>query len=877
VLLQSASVVDVAEGNFTAGAGQGELHTDALPVPTIANGAILVHPSNETHLVVPVPLYSHEKPKCIGANGSNPLLGSIFEPRCGANGTARPVKQHTPTKHEEEHGVAYTAILLLFLLLTIGVAIAHVLERLLPFVPFTAAMFITGFLLAAAQAYKRDYGLVVYPTYDTAIYLFEDADPHLMLYIFLPPLVFGEALNLNTSMVKKCFSQCVLLAGPGVLIGTALTALFAVYILPYGWDWNTAMLFGSILSATDPVAVVAIFGAVGVSPRLTMVISGESLFNDGTAIVLFTLYMDLCGGARPTFVDFIQFLFQMMTWGPIMGMIMGYVVVWFIGLSSEQQYDSDCMGQVVITICCAYLCFFMAEEIGSSGVLTLVATGYVVGTHAWPRFISRETMHTVWHAIEFMGNTVIFALAGIIFGGIVYNHQSVITWRDYLLVLVTYAFSTIIRAVMIGTLYIPLRYMGQLSPQEGVVMVWSGMRGAVGLLMAVAADRSPYISEETGTRIMFHMGGLAAMMLLVNGPLTPLVLRMCGLMEHQNKHKELKRLEGRIQEQTMEQLREDLSSAESQHLFSGAAEKEVVHMVRPAQDLDTSEASEEEVRMGHTLSTGGRLASKEGKDGFRKAWMRTLRESLLRVVKNIYWELLDNGVLPRKSTCTKVLLDSADLAMMESNRPVAESESSSSKTGLIDWEIVRVQLRLGAFENDLDYKRNCPIMAQLMSGDFDHYQQRCIVAALAFMHAHENALRIVLSFKSPSESETVEEQILVREVEKQNAQAAIYISSMPPETVRVVRTKILATKLLQYEAGQVTLLRDRGLIQNTIASELEHKMHASSHNVNALGMKEATDILATPIGATVKVVGSAVTTTARIFDILAARVPSNDR
>merc|ERR1719277_1230864 len=105
----------------------------------------------------------------------------------------------------------------------------------------------------------------------------------------------------------------------GVLIGAFLTALVGMYVLPYGWDFNTAMLFGSILSATDPVAVVAIFKSLGVSQRLTMIISGESLFNDGTAMVLFVMFMDLCRGDQPTSGDVLQFMLQMITLGPLLG------------------------------------------------------------------------------------------------------------------------------------------------------------------------------------------------------------------------------------------------------------------------------------------------------------------------------------------------------------------------------------------------------------------------------------------------------------------------------------------------------------------------------------------------------------------------------
>merc|ERR1719277_2878454 len=99
----------------------------------------------------------------------------------------------------------------------------------------------------------------------------------------------------------------------GVVIGAVLTGLVGMYVFPYGWDWSTAMLFGSILSATDPVAVVAIFNSLGVSPRLTMVISGESLFNDGTAYVVFQLMMDVCQGVSPSFSQVTTFFLRMTT------------------------------------------------------------------------------------------------------------------------------------------------------------------------------------------------------------------------------------------------------------------------------------------------------------------------------------------------------------------------------------------------------------------------------------------------------------------------------------------------------------------------------------------------------------------------------------
>merc|ERR1719156_83315 len=114
-------------------------------------------------------------------------------------------------------------------------------------------------------------------------------------------------MTLQVELAKKCLGQILILACPGVIIGTVMIGAVGKYVMPYGWDWPVCMIFGSILSATDPVAVVALFNTLGVSPRLTMLISGESLLNDGTAMVLFALFLKLSLGAEVTMWNVAQF------------------------------------------------------------------------------------------------------------------------------------------------------------------------------------------------------------------------------------------------------------------------------------------------------------------------------------------------------------------------------------------------------------------------------------------------------------------------------------------------------------------------------------------------------------------------------------------
>merc|ERR1719428_90280 len=234
------------------------------------------------------------------------------------------------------------------------------------------------------------------------------------------------------------------------MLGTVLTAVFGKYILPYGWDWPISFVFGSMLSATDPVAVVSLFHTLGVSPRLTMLISGESLLNDGTAMVLFALFLKMSLGAEVTTWNVLQFFTHMTLSAVVLGIAVGMLAVYLIGRCAEENFHSDSMIQVVIAISCAYLAFFFAEgELSTSGVLATVTAGAVFANMAWPRIVSRETMHTIWEAIEFIGNTLIFFLAGLIFGGICVARNEHISLVDYGYLLLLYVVTTIIRAFMI--------------------------------------------------------------------------------------------------------------------------------------------------------------------------------------------------------------------------------------------------------------------------------------------------------------------------------------------------------------------------------------------------------------------------------------------
>jgi hypothetical protein len=160
--------------------------------------------------------------------------------------------------HVGGHSTAHTAMIFPLVAITGGCAIAHLTSRYLRgWLPYSPMMLIFGVLLTVV-----DHELLLRNAWTEgglheSLQRWTSIDGHLLLTLFLPPLLFADAIGLDWHVAFRSLSQCLILAFPGVVLGACLTAAFAVGVLPYGWDWTLALSFGAVLAATDPVAVVS--------------------------------------------------------------------------------------------------------------------------------------------------------------------------------------------------------------------------------------------------------------------------------------------------------------------------------------------------------------------------------------------------------------------------------------------------------------------------------------------------------------------------------------------------------------------------------------------------------------------------------------------
>ena len=229
----------------------------------------------------------------------------------------------------------------------------------------------------------------------------------LIFFVFLPPLVLRRRFSINWREFKQDLPLVGLLASVGVVLTAAATSIGMRFAL--GWDWGSAVLFGVLIAATDPVSVIATFKEASVPSRLKLLIEAESLFNDGTAAVAFVTVLGVLAGSQPGALTVTGSVLWMIAGGLFIG---GLVAAGLMVLAGRTP---DYLVEITFTTLAAYGSFFIAEYFHTSGVLAALAAGLVVGNFRSSRFISdtgRQTLQPFWEYAAFVVNSLIFLLIG---------------------------------------------------------------------------------------------------------------------------------------------------------------------------------------------------------------------------------------------------------------------------------------------------------------------------------------------------------------------------------------------------------------------------------------------------------------------------------
>lgn len=333
--------------------------------------------------------------------------------------------------------------------------------------------------------------------------------PNLILALLVPPLIFEAAFHLSLEDLRRNLAPILALAIPGVLATTLLSGVLVSW--GGGLALPVALVFGALVSATDPVSVVALFRAMGVPRRLQVLLEGESLLNDGTAIVVFNLVIAaaLAGGTGFDWtLSALEFV-RVAGGGLVVGLLLGGVI------SQMILRIDDYLIETTLTTVLAYGAYLVAETLGVSGVLAVVAAGLING-NIGPRGMSPTTRIVVfnfWEYAAFLSNSMIFLLIGLrIELPVLFQNGRMIFWA-ILTVLLT-------RAI---TVY-GLAWIGRDIPKKWQhVLYWGGLRGAISLALALSLPAG-LSGRETIQAMAF---GVVLFSLLVQGfSMGPLVRRL---------------------------------------------------------------------------------------------------------------------------------------------------------------------------------------------------------------------------------------------------------------------------------------------------------------------------------------------------------------
>jgi monovalent cation:H+ antiporter, CPA1 family len=340
-------------------------------------------------------------------------------------------------------------------------------------------LFVSALVAMLSRRFRLPYtvGLVLagMGLYFAHVYIKWHLSRELIFSVFLPPLIFEAALFIHWDEFKKDLPVVGLLATVGVLLAAAVTALGMRYGLD--WDWGSAIVFGVLVAATDPVSVIATFKEAGVSGRLRLLIEAESLLNDGTAAVAFVTVLSILAGGHQDTGSVIGTLFVMIIGGVMVGAGVAFVLMLLAGRTP------DYLVEITFTTLAAYGSFFVAEHFRLSGVLATLTAGLVVGNFRSSALITstgRHALEPFWEYAAFVANSLIFLLIG---AQEAQQHFKNL-WAPVVLAI---ALVTLGRAMAIYPLC-ALFNRGRLRvavPQQHV-LVWGGLRGALALALALA-------------------------------------------------------------------------------------------------------------------------------------------------------------------------------------------------------------------------------------------------------------------------------------------------------------------------------------------------------------------------------------------------------
>jgi monovalent cation:H+ antiporter, CPA1 family len=475
-------------------------------------------------------------------------------------------------------------------------------------IPYAAGLVVAG--LAITELLPRKIGL----------------EPSLILNLFLPILIFEAALNTDIRRLRSTLKPVAVLAGPGVILASGVTAVVLKFGL--GIPWVPALLGGSILAITDTVSAISVFKEVSVPSRLSTIVEGESLFNDGIALVIFSLILKANTGGL-SILEGMQELFVVLAGGCLIGLSLGYLSA---GLFVRSD---DSLSGILLTVAVALGAFQLGQRFGVSGVVAVVIAGLMVGTMGLTGGVQASTrlsLLSFWESAAFIVNSFIFLLIGL-------EVDLITLWQTLPAVLLAFVAYQVGRLLSVYPLLGLLRWVDRPIPWRWQHVLFLGnIKGSLSMALAFSipvaiAQREQLIAIVFGTVLISLLG---------QGISLPWMVKRLRLSRLSNAYQQLEELQAQLI--AAKAAQDELDNL----LKSGILPKAVYEELRAGYQVQVAGAEKDLRNLYNRPTVEGDIA------GGDRTKRDTLRRRLLFAEKDALDAALRKGILSEETVRKKL-------------------------------------------------------------------------------------------------------------------------------------------------------------------------------------------------------------------------------